>query len=230
MVNETHRKGILMRKKGHIKKDFVTGLFLMLPITISVWALVKIFLWADSILGNVIYDYLGVRIPGLGIVATILLIYLIGVLSSRVIGNSITRKIEKILEKTPILKVIYKPLKNIFSKFTDDGKSSFKQVVLVDFPDSKGKSIGFVTNDHIALDGSEKVCVFVPTSPNPTMGFLMLYDKADITVVDVPVEEGLSMVLSIGSSFEGNMRVTGSPGQNAEPADAPFRPDGGDNA
>ncbi len=205
-----------MQKKGRIKKDFITGLFLLLPITISVWALVKIFLWADSILGNVIYEYLGVRIPGLGIVATILIVYLIGVLSSRVIGNSITRKIESILEKTPILKVIYKPLKNIFSKFTDDGKNSFKQVVLVDFPDSKGKSIGFVTNDHIALDGSEKVCVFVPTSPNPTMGFLMLYDKADITVVDVPVEEGLSMVLSIGSSFEGNMRTAGEHCRNKD--------------
>lgn len=222
-----------MQKKGRIKKDFITGLFLLLPITISVWVLVKIFLWADSILGNVIYEYLGVRIPGLGIVATILIVYLIGVLSGRVIGNSITRKIEKILEKTPVLKVIYKPLKNIFSKFTDDGKSSFKQVVLVDFPDSKGKSIGFITNDHIALDGSDKVCVFVPTSPNPTMGFLMLYDRADVTAVDVPVEEGLGMVLSIGSSYEGNMRIAGQPGQDAQPAAAqaaPVPPGGGDNA
>ena len=219
-----------MQKKGRIRKDFITGLFLLLPITISVWVLVQIFLWADSILGDAIYEYLGVRIPGLGIIATLLIIYLIGVLSGRVIGNSITRKIESILEKTPILKVIYKPLKNIFSKFTDDGKSSFKQVVLVDFPDSKGKSIGFVTNNHIALDGSEKVCVFVPTSPNPTMGFLMLYDKADITVIDVPVEEGLSMVLSIGSSFEGNIRVPGTPRQDVEQAAVPLQPDGEEDA
>jgi uncharacterized membrane protein len=219
-----------MQKKGRIRKDFITGLLLLLPITISVWVLVQIFLWADSILGDAIYEYLGVRIPGLGIIVTLLIIYLIGVLSGRVIGNSITRKIESILEKTPILKVIYKPLKNIFSKFTDDGKSSFKQVVLVDFPNSKGKSIGFVTNNHIALDGREKVCVFVPTSPNPTMGFLMLYDKADITAVAVSVEEGLSMVLSIGSSFEGNIRVACTPRQDAQPAAAPFRPDGEETA
>lgn len=222
-----------MQKKGRIKKDFITGLFLLLPITISIWVLVQVFIWADSILGNVLYEYLGVRIPGLGIVVTILFIYLIGVFSSRVIGNSITRKIESILEKTPILKVIYKPLKNIFSKFSDVGKNNFKQVVLVDFPDSKGKSIGFITNNHIALDGSEKVCVFVPTSPNPTMGFLILYDKADITAVDVPVEEGLSMVLSIGSSFEGNMRVAGKLRQDAEPAAAqaaPLQPNDAENA
>ena len=90
---------------------------------------------------------------------------------------------ESILERVPILKLIYKPLKNIFSKFSDtQGRSNFKQVVLVDFPNTKGKSIGFVTNTHISLwTLSEKICVFVPTSPNPTMGFLMLYDKADVT-------------------------------------------------
>lgn len=209
-----------MQKKGSFKKDFITGLFLLLPIAISVWILVQVFKWADSILGNALYDFLGVRIPGLGIIITILFVYLIGVFSSRLIGKSITRKIESILEKTPILKVIYKPLKNIFGKFSDVGKNNFKQVVLVDFPDSKGKSIGFITNTHIALDDKEKVCVFVPTSPNPTMGFLMLYDKADVTVVDVPVEQGLSMVLSIGSSYEGNMRIAGKPGRETEPADA----------
>jgi uncharacterized membrane protein len=213
-----------MKKKGNFKKDFITGLFLLLPIAISVWVLFQIFKWADSILGDALYNYLGTRIPGLGIIITILLIYLIGLFSNRVIGKSITRSIESLFEKTPILKVIYKPLKNIFSKFSDGGKNNFKQVVVVDFPDSKGKSIGFITNTHIALDSSEKVCVFVPTSPNPTMGFLMLYDRADVTVVDVPVEQGLSMVLSIGSSYEGNMRFAGSAGQEPEPAAAPVIP------
>ena len=127
---------------------------------------------------------------------------------------------ESILERIPILKVIYKPLKNIFSKFSDNGKSNFKQVVLVDFPDSKGKSIGFVTNTHISLDESEKVCVFVPTSPNPTMGFLMLYDRDDVTAVDITVEQGLSMVLSIGSSYDGTMHVTNIIKQAVPPPDA----------
>ena len=144
------------------------------------------------------------------------------VFSSKLIGKSITRKIESLLEKTPILKVIYKPLKNIFSKFSDVSKNNFKQVVMVDFPDSKGKSIGFITNNQIALDGGDKVCVFVPTSPNPTMGFLMLYDRADVTGVDLTVEQGLSMVLSIGSSYEGNIRFIGD--ARPEPAAAPAVP------
>lgn len=206
-----------MKKKGNIKKDFFTGLLLLLPIAISVWILIKVFDMADSLLGDALYGYLGTRIPGLGIFVTILLVYLIGVFSNKLIGKSITRKIESILEKTPILKIIYKPLKNIFSKFSDISKSNFKQVVLVDFPDSKGKSIGFITNNRIALDSSEKVCVFVPASPNPTLGYLMLYDRADVTVIDVTVEQGLSMVLSLGSSYEGNMRIAGKP--DAEPTD-----------
>ena len=209
-----------MRKKGSVKHDFFTGLILLLPIAISVWVLIQLFTWADSILGNALYEVLGMRIPGLGIVATILLIYLIGVFSGRLIGKSIAHKVEAILARIPVLKVIYKPLKNIFSKFTDNGKSSFKQVVLVDFPNAKGKSIGFVTNTHITLDESEKICVFVPTSPNPTMGFLMLYDKADVTAVDITVEQGLSMVLSIGSSYDGAMRVSGIVKQTAPPPDA----------
>ncbi len=209
-----------MKKKGKFKTHFVTGLLLLLPIAISVWVLVQLFKWADSILGDALYQYLGTRIPGLGIIVTILIIYLIGVFSSRLIGKSITRKIESLLEKTPILKVIYKPLKNIFSKFSDVSKSNFKQVVVVDFPDSKGKSIGFITNNHIALDERDKVCVFVPTSPNPTMGFLMLYDRADVTGVDLTVEQGLSMVLSIGSSYEGNIRFAGDARLEPEPAAA----------
>ena len=151
----------------------------------------------------------------MALLSPLLLIYLIGVLSGRIIGKSIAHKVESILERVPILKLIYKPLKNIFSKFSDTGKSNFKQVVLVDFPNTKGKSIGFVTNTHISLDESEKICVFVPTSPNPTMGFLMLYDKADVTDVDITVEQGLSMVLSIGSSYDGAIRVTGKTKQTA---------------
>lgn len=208
-----------MQKKGSFKKDFFTGLILLLPIAISVWVLIQVFTWADSILGNALYEVLGMRIPGLGIVITILLIYLIGVFSGRLIGKSIARKVESLLERTPVLKVIYKPLKNIFSKFSDNGKSNFKQVVLVDFPDSKGKSIGFITNTHITLEENEKICVFVPTSPNPTMGFLMLYDKADVTAVELTVEQGLSMVLSIGSSYDGAMRVADIIKQNASPPD-----------
>lgn len=209
-----------MRKKGSVKSDFLTGLILLLPIAISVWVLIQLFTWADSILGNALYEYLGMRIPGLGIVVTLLLIYLIGVFSGRIIGKSIAHKVESILAKIPILKVIYKPLKNIFSKFSDNGKNSFKQVVLVDFPNSKGQSIGFVTNTRISLDESEKICVFVPTSPNPTMGFLMLYDRADVTAVDITVEQGLSMVLSIGSSYDGAMHVSDIIKQAAAPPDA----------
>ncbi|HPJ02641.1 MAG TPA: DUF502 domain-containing protein [Candidatus Limiplasma sp.] len=209
-----------MQKKGSIKKDFLTGLVLLLPIAISVWVLIQLFTWADSILGDVLYEYLGRRIPGLGIVVTLLLIYLIGVFSGRLIGKSIAHKVESILEKTPILKGIYKPLKNIFSKFSDTGKSNFKQVVLVDFPNTKGKSIGFVTNTHISLDESEKICVFVPTSPNPTMGFLMLYDRDDVTAVDITVEQGLSMVLSIGSSYDGAMHAANIIKQAVPPPDA----------
>ena len=75
------------RKKVPFKKDFFTGLILLLPIAISVWVLIQLFTWADSILGDVLYEYLGMRIPGLGIVVTILFIYLIGVFSGRLIGK-----------------------------------------------------------------------------------------------------------------------------------------------
>lgn len=188
-----------MRK---ISSLFLSGIAVILPIGVTLYALVWGFNFADNILSNWIIQIFGRRVPGLGIVAMVLFVLLVGLLTSNVFGTRLLKWLQVKISKIPVIKLIYNPVNKIVSDFSSKSSDSFQKVVLVDFPMTGSKSIGFITNSHIALDDENKVSVFVPTVPNPTNGHMIIVDEDDIDVLDMTIAEGINMVITMGSVMD----------------------------
>ncbi|MDX1357681.1 MAG: DUF502 domain-containing protein [Clostridia bacterium] len=189
-----------------IEKWFLSGIAVVLPVAVTVFVLIWLFNLLDGILRNLIDRLFSINIPGLGLLVLIIIIFLVGIFTSNFIGKKITGWFEKIIGKIPLFKTVYNPVRKIISGLSGEKTESFQQVVLIEFPQEGRKSIGFITNSDFSIDEGENVSVFVPTTPNPTNGFLIIVDKKDVEVLDMSVNEGLNAVVSIGSALEGNIK------------------------
>jgi uncharacterized membrane protein len=189
-----------------IERWFLSGIAVVLPVAVTVFVLIWLFNLLDGILRNLIDRLFGINIPGLGLLVLIVIIFLVGIFTSNFIGRKITGWFQKIIGKIPLFKTVYNPVRKIISGLSGEKTESFQQVVLIEFPQEGRKSIGFITNSDFSIDEGENVSVFVPTTPNPTNGFLIIVDKKDVEVLDMSVNEGLNAVVSIGSALEGNIK------------------------
>ncbi|MBN2557428.1 MAG: DUF502 domain-containing protein [Clostridia bacterium] len=197
-----------------IRKWFLSGLAVILPVGLTAFILVWLFNLLDGILRDLIALIFGRNIPGLGLLFLLTFILLVGLFTSNFVGSKITGWLERIIGRIPLIKSVYNPLKKIISGLSSDTAESFKKVVVVEFPMKGSKSIGFITNTNFSIGDTDKVSVFIPTTPNPTNGFLIMLDKADVEILDVTVNEGLNMVVSMGSSMEGNLKTRSASSQN----------------
>lgn len=189
-----------MKKFGnYIRRRFITGMLTILPMGITIWIFMKIFNVIDSILGTFIYRLLGRRIPGLGMLITILLIIEVGVLTNNILGKKITTSLENLFLRLPVIKTIYGPIKDVLSNLTKKDSNNFKKAVFVTYPMEGSHSIGFVTKDRVLIDGEEKTVIFIPTTPNPTSGFLVYLSKDKYLELDIPVDLALKTIVSLGT-------------------------------
>jgi len=184
--------------KKHYVNTFFAGLSAILPITITLFVFVRGFLFIDGLLSNTIQQLLGRKIVGLGFVITILLVYGAGLLVKQYIGNKVLNLFERIVLKIPYAQVVYNAARDISNSVFKKEKVAFKKPVLVDFPKEGTKSIGFVSNDDVIIKGDPKIAVFVPTTPNPTSGFMVFVSPEDVEYLDMSVEEATKMVISLG--------------------------------
>lgn len=148
-------------------------------------------------------EYLiGFRIPGLGIVLTGLVVYLTGMLAANLVGRRLLRGWDAILQRIPLVRSIYGGAKSFTEVILGDSGQSFKQVVLIEYPRKGIYSIGFLTATELAevqaRTSEPVVCVFVPTTPNPTSGFILLVPRQDVIFLDMDVEAAVKMVVSLG--------------------------------
>jgi uncharacterized membrane protein len=184
----------------HLKRTLVTGVLLLIPVAATVWVLFTIFNWIDAILGGWISQLLGVRVPGLGILATLLLVYFIGLFASNVAGRRIIGLWERWVTRVPLARGVYRVAKELSQAFEPGRKRPFEKVVLVEFPRRGVWTIGFLSADAPAdlpaPEGSS--FVFVPTTPNPTSGWLIIVPKEDLHVTPYSVDEGMRIVISAG--------------------------------
>jgi len=178
---------------------FIAGLFTMLPIVLSFWILGGVLIGLDSILGDQITSLIGFRIPGLGLILGLGFILIVGMVTSNVVGKKMTEIVEKNLVRIPVLKTIYLPVRDILNNFTDKKSNNFKKAVLVEYPKVNIYSMGFITKEIIEVDGIPKTVVFIPTTPNPTSGFLVYLNKSDYMEIDIPVDKALKSIVSLGS-------------------------------
>jgi uncharacterized membrane protein len=191
-----------------IKRIFITGLAAIIPIGITVYVIVGLFTFADGIVGHYINKYIeeifGYTIPGLGIIISILIIFIIGLLVhvSRMRLFRWVGKMMKLLLRFPLIDKIYVPIKKIVDFLFFPPKKKFKSAVLVEYPRKGVYAIGFLTNESY-VDFEKKIGkklynIFIPSSPSPITGFTIIVGEDDVIFLDVGVDAALKMVVSGG--------------------------------
>jgi len=201
MANKEKKRSILTR----IRNYFIAGIVVLIPIGITVYITLFLITVSSKIIPNEINPnhYLPYNIPGLEIVIALLLITLIGWLSLSFLGKKLLSFFENILKKIPILRTIYSAIGQMTETFTknDTGK---KNVVLVEYPRKGSWAVGFATKENsgqISKKTNQKLInVFVPTTPNPTSGFLLMFPKDDVIYLDLSFEEASKFIVSAGTS------------------------------
>jgi uncharacterized membrane protein len=194
---------LTQRISAGIRAQFLAGLLVLLPLTLTVIIIIFLFEKLDSILGTYLHAYLGKHyVHGLGLVILVLLIWIVGVLTTNYFGSRIVRAYEFVIKKTPILSNIFTGLKQISDSLFSTGNTSFKQVVLVHSPLYNVYSIGFLTSAELSRlkmknRSFDMLNVFIPFSP-PTSGFMTLSHVKDIIPLTMSVEDGLKLIVSIG--------------------------------
>jgi uncharacterized membrane protein len=185
-----------------IRKYFLTGMIVLLPIILTIYLLFFFFNTVDNLLSGFLRITLGYTIPGLGIILTILVVILVGMFATNVIGNKFIVFIQVFLNRIPLVKSIYVAMKQIIDAFSTNKNNIFQRVVLLEYPRKGLFVIGFITGEcsrEIQEKTKEEVInVFVPTTPNPASGKLLLVPKKDIILLEMSVEDGLKLIISGG--------------------------------
>ena len=181
-------------------KNFINGILTIVPIILVVYVIYKTFLFLDSLLGNTMRPFLKEDyIPGFGLLTTIILITLLGWMSTKFVTGKIIKLIDALLERIPIVKTIYSVIKDTVQSFLGD-KKSFSKVALVIIPGTEMNCIGFITSEQ--LDGfysplKDHVAVYIPQTFQ-VAGFTFLVPKEQVEVIDVKPEDAMKFVLSGG--------------------------------
>ena len=198
------KKKIKSSVLSRLRNYFITGVFVLIPIGITVYLTLFLIKISSKILPKELNPnyYLPFDIPGLEIFISLLLITFIGWLSLTFIGKRLVNIFENILNKIPILRTIYSSAEQLIDNFSQDKKTK-KSVVLVQYPRKGIWAVGFATKENSGKIkdsiGQDTINVFVPTTPNPTSGFLLMFPKDEIIYLDLTFEEASKFVVSAGS-------------------------------
>ena len=145
---------------------------------------------------------LGVHIPGLGIILAVVVLFMTGLLAANFVGRAFVGSWEGLMDRIPFVRAVYSAAKNFAEMVFSDSSQSFKKVLLIEYPRKGLYSLAFQTATELGevqgRTGEEVVCCFVPTTPNPTSGFIIIVPKKDITELDMEVDEALKMIISLG--------------------------------
>lgn len=183
------------------RRSFIAGFFVVVPLFISVAALIWLFGVVDG-LTTPLYDrVLGQRVPGLGILTTAVVILLAGAIATNVIGKRFLQRGESILLRVPVFKTIYAPVKQLVVAFSPDNEFGFKRVVLLE--DKQGLALGFLTKEFVVDRGKgpePMLAVYVPTN-HLYLGDIVICERDRATFPDITVEEGIRIFLTGGMAL-----------------------------
>lgn len=193
-----------------IRRIFITGLLATVPLAVTVFLLSWLFtkldrlspLLTSSLIAIGLPLPAGFRIPGLGILATAILIFVVGFITTTFVGGTIVTWGEKVLEKIPLVRTVYGGAKQVVEAVASQQAVTFNQVVMVEYPRKGLYSLAFVTRESSGevqqVDDRHLIYLFVPTTPNPTSGMLIAIPKEDVFPLSMTVEEGIKLVMSGG--------------------------------
>ena len=190
-----------------MKKYFITGLLVLVPLFITVWVISGLVGMMDQSLFLLPETWrpkaqLGLEIPGMGAILTLLIIFVTGVIATNFFGKRLILVWEALLARVPVVKSIYASVKQVSDTLFSDSGNAFRQAVLVQFPRPGTWTIAFVTGkpggdvaNHLSGD---YLSVYVPTTPNPTGGYFLMLQRADVVELDMSVDEALKYIISMG--------------------------------
>ena len=202
MVN----KKIKVSPFSKIRNYFITGIVVLIPIGITLYLTLFIVKFSSKLLPQEINpnNYLPFSIPGLEIAISIVVITLIGWLSLSFLGRRLLKLINDIFKRIPFLKTIYSAIGQMTQTFAQNKNSKKKSVVLIEYPRRGTWAVGFATQDNIGEIRSKTkeklVNVFIPTTPNPTSGFLLMFKKSEVIYLDMSFEEASKFIVSAGTA------------------------------
>ena len=195
----------------NLRKYIVAGLLVWLPLAVTYLLLNAAVNIMDGLLDRMVRilppqyrpeELFGIDIPGLGVVFTFLLLLITGVLAANFVGRAFVGGWESLLDRIPFVRSIYSAAKNFAEIVFSDSSNAFKNVLLVEYPRKGIYSLAFQTSTDLGevqgRTGEEVVGCFVPTTPNPTSGFIIIVPKKDVHILDMEVDEALKMIISLG--------------------------------
>jgi len=185
-------------KRQNVKTAFISGLLVAIPLGITIFTFQFIFGFIDNIFGRYIREILPFYIPGIGFISTFIIIFLIGAFVNHWLGKKMFERIEKRLSKLPILGSLYTVSRQIVEIIGSSRRKEFQKVIFLQYPAEGIWTIGFVTGQSLAADGMRMYNVFVPTTPNPTSGYMVFIPWEDAVDTRLSIEEGLKMLISGG--------------------------------
>jgi uncharacterized membrane protein len=191
-----------------IRRSFIAGFFVTVPLVISVAAIVWIFRLIDGWVGPFYQGWLGHELPGLGILTTATLVLLVGAFATNVIGKRLLQRAEKYLLLVPVFRTIYSPVKQLVVAFSPDNEYGFKQVVLVEEP-TRGFVLGFLTKEFTVDRGQgpePMVAVYVPTN-HLYLGDVIVCPRDKASFPDITVEQGIRIFLTGGMALSSRVRA-----------------------
>lgn len=184
-----------------VRTRTITGVVVLVPLVVTFLALRLVFQWLDSLAQPLIKQVLGSSedIPGLGIVLTIVVVWLAGAIGSNVMGRRLIGQGDELLARVPIIGSIYSPVKQFIQNVASTKPTNgFKRVVLAEYPSDDRWILGFATGEVPLPDARTGRCVFVPTSPNPATGWMVIFPKDRVLETDLTVEEAMRVIVSGG--------------------------------
>ena len=187
-----------------LRNNFIAGVVVLIPIGITLYLTVFLINVSSKLIPKEINPnhYLPYNIPGLEILIAVLLITIIGWLSLSFIGKRLFNLFESVLNKIPIIRTVYSAVEQLIETLTKS-KSDKKTVVLIEYPRKGVYAVGFATKENTGeiknKAGKELINVFVPTTPNPTSGFLLMFPKDEVIYLDLSFEEASKFIVSAGS-------------------------------
>jgi uncharacterized membrane protein len=191
-----------------LRRSFIAGFFVTVPLVISVATLVWIFRVIDGFVGPFYETWLGVPIPGLGILTTALLVLLVGAVATNVIGKRLLQKTEGYLLRVPVFRTIYAPVKQLVVAFSPDNEYGFKRVVLIEEP-ARGFVLGFLTKEFTVDRGQGPeplIAVYVPTN-HLYLGDVVICPREKASFPDVTVEQGIRIFLTGGMALSSRIKA-----------------------
>ena len=197
--------------RGTIKKNMVAGLLVTVPVAFTYIILEFVITRVDGLMVPIVSKIIGEKgmeifkaysVPGMGFLLLVLFIFFIGLIATNFFGKKMFKVGELVLHKIPLVRVIYTTIKKVVDMISQSQTPTFEKMVLVTYPRSPLKTIGIVACDTrgtvLKMIGKRSVNVFVPTSPNPTTGFIIHVPVEDVNFLEMTVEEGLKMIISFG--------------------------------